>query len=213
MRSPGRLPIGITNEDLQEAKTMSDDCALLESNRLLLQEVPATADIMDDFPDPKSKGVVVLPPVYRSFGKRQVFAGPCVLVSCFEDNSKVKQLLESSGVCPKTGHPQVLVVNGGGSSNCALLGDMIAKKAVINQWAGVIIDGCVRDVAILATLDLGVLALGSTPRKSLRQNQGSINPSNFTLQGMPIGSGHFVYADHDGVVILPKAYHSEKVVP
>ena len=159
----------------------------------------ATADVLDDCPD-----AVVFPPLYQHFGGRLSFHGPCVLVECFEDNSKVKALLESDGRCPTTGLSQVLLVNGQGSKKCALLGDQIATKAQNNGWAGVVIAGCVRDVAILQTLALGVMAYGATPRKSVRQNKGEINPPGFQLHDFAIHPGNFVYADVDGIVIYPK---------
>lgn len=162
----------------------------------------ATADLMDDFPE-----ALVLPPVFRHFGGVTSFHGPVVTVDCAEDNSKVKFLLEKNGLCSNTGQPQILIVNGQGSLNCALLGDMIAKKAVMNHWAGVIIDGCVRDSAILATLSLGVLALAATPRKSVRQDRGQINPERFNIRGHKIIPGCYAYADADGVIILPEPVH------
>lgn len=181
-------------------QSLSDSHNLPHKNNLT---VPATADILDNIPTAQ-----VLPPLYRHFGGLKVFAGPCVLVSCFEDNSKVKALLEGPGLCSKTGFSQVLVVNGGGSLHCALLGDMIAQKAVSQQWAGVIINGCVRDTAILAKLNLGVLALAATPRKSIRQDQGSVNPASFNMHNIAMEPGFFVYADTDGVVVLPKAFQA-----
>ena len=165
----------------------------------------STADIMDDFADK----AIVLPPMYQHFGGRDTFCGPIVLVNCFEDNSKVKLLLEGSGLCTDTGVPQVLVVNGQGSLRCALMGDMIAKRAFENQWAGVIIDGAVRDTAILKTFQIGICALGAIPRKSVRQDRGEINPNEFYLRGERIYQGQYLYADADGVIILPEPVHGE----
>ena len=165
-------------------------------------DVIATADLMDEYLD-----AIVLPPVFNHFGGVQIFHGPVVTVDCAEDNSKVKALLESNGLCPETDEPQVLLVNGQGSLNCALLGDMIAKKAVMNQWAGVIIDGCVRDASILKNLSIGIMALASTPRKSVRQDRGQINPKDFQMRGYQIQAGCYAYADSDGIVIVPEAVH------
>jgi regulator of ribonuclease activity A len=165
----------------------------------------STADIMDDF----AAQAIVLPAVYQHFGGCDSFHGPIVLVNCFEDNSKVKQLLEESGLCPQSGVPQVLVVNGQGSLRCALMGDMIAKRALENQWAGVIIDGAVRDTAILKTFELGICALSAVPRKSVREDRGEINPKEFYLQGERLSQGQYLYADTDGIVILPEPVHGK----
>jgi len=163
----------------------------------------ATADIMDDF----SEQAAVLPNVFLHLGGVDMFHGPIVLVRCFEDNSKVKQLLESSGLCETSGKPQVLVVDGHGSMQYALMGDMIAKRAFDNHWAGVVVSGCVRDTSILKTLPLGVCALGVTPRKSIRQNRGEINPDFFNFHGCQLQAGQYLYADSDGLLVLPQSVH------
>ncbi len=173
----------------------------MNSISLLSATSTATADLMDEY----AEAALLLPPVFRHFGRKTTFQGPIVCVNCFEDNSKVKSLLESSGIHPVTGESQVLVVNGQGSLGCALLGDMIAEKAVAQGWAGIIIDGCVRDSGILAKLDIGIMALAATPRRSVRRNQGDINPDPFYCRGLLIKQGYYAYADLDGVVILPDA--------
>jgi len=155
-----------------------------------------TCDLLDDHPE---KNLQVISPsidgkYFKSYGARKQFSGQVVTVKCFEDNSRVKELLATEG----TG--KVLVVDGGASMRCALMGDMIAESAVQQQWNGVIIYGCVRDVDAIAELDLGVHALASIPRKSKRQGVGDINLS-LSFGDVTIDSGDYIYADNNGIVI------------
>ena len=106
-------------------------------------------DICDEF----LEELVVLEPLFRDFGGRKQFHGEVLTIKCFEDNSLVRDAVRSEG------RGRVLVVDGGGSLRHALLGDLLAAKAVENGWSGLLINGCVRDVEILETLDLGVKAL------------------------------------------------------
>jgi len=158
----------------------------------------ATADIMDTHAD----AAQVLAQGLVHFGGETVFAGRLVLVQCFEDNSKVKVLLNQSGK-DANGQGQILVVDGRGSMQCALLGDQIASAAVDNGWSGIVINGCVRDSAILATLPIGVLALGSTPRKSVRRGAGEAHLARMAFFGITVNAGAVGYVDTDGMVILP----------
>lgn len=158
-----------------------------------------TCDLLDDHPEENIQ--VVTPCVdgkfFKSYGQRKSFYGEIVTVKCFEDNSRVKELLATDG----TG--KVLVVDGGGSMRCALMGDLIAESAVKHQWNGVIIYGCVRDVDAIAELDLGVHALASIPQKSHRQGIGETHiPVSFA--GVRFQSGHFVYADNNGILVCDK---------
>lgn len=130
----------------------------------------------------------------RNFGEKKAFGGEIVTVKCFEDNSLVKEHAGNDG----TG--KVMVVDGGGSLRCALLGDMIAENAVKHHWEGIIIYGCVRDVDALARLDLGVQALASIPIKSHRQGRGDLN-INITFGGITFKAGEYVYADNNGVIV------------
>lgn len=155
-----------------------------------------TCDLLDDNED---KGIQVVSPsldgkFFRSFGGRKAFGGQAVTVKCFEDNSRVKELLATDGV------GKVLVVDGGASMRCALLGDMIAESAVKHGWAGVIVYGCVRDVDALGELDLGVQALGCIPKKSTRKGVGE---TGVTLHfgGVSIADGAYVYADNNGILV------------
>lgn len=161
-----------------------------------------TCDLLDNNPDCQVCSPNMEGKRFFSYGGQSNFGGEIVTVKCFEDNSRVKELLATHG--KKDGHGKVLVVDGGGSMRCALLGDMIAQSAVDNGWAGVIVYGCVRDVHDMANMPLGVQALGSIPRKSNRQGVGD---TDVTLHfgDMTIRSGMFVYADNNGIIVSDKA--------
>jgi regulator of ribonuclease activity A len=150
-----------------------------------------TCDLFDRFKDDAR----FLLPGFRDFGAVTRFSGRAVTVKCFEDNSRVKEALATPG------DGRVLVVDGAGSLRCALMGDIIAASAVKNGWAGVVIWGCVRDVAELATLNLGIKALASIPRASIRRDQGIVDVP-VELPGAIINPGDIVFADEDGIVLL-----------
>ena len=155
-----------------------------------------TCDLLDDHPEKKLQ--VVTPSMdgkfFKSYGARKSFGGQVVTVKCFEDNSRVKELLATEG----TG--KVLVVDGGASMRCALMGDLIAESAVKNHWNGVVIYGCIRDVDAIATLDLGVHALAAIPQKSNRKGAGETD-IQLSFGGVNIQSGDYIYADNNGIVI------------
>jgi regulator of ribonuclease activity A len=132
----------------------------------------------------------------RQYGGVPVFAGPAVTVSCFEDNALLKSVLSEPG------DGRVLVVDGGGSVHCALLGDIIGGLAVTNGWSGVIINGAVRDVAALRDLPVGIKALGSNPRKSSKTGAGERDVV-VEFGGCRFTPGAQVVSDDDGVVVLP----------
>ena len=143
-------------------------------------------------------GLRVLPPVYRDFGARRRFGGPVATVKCFEDNSLVKSAVESPG------HGRVLVVDGGGSLRRALLGGNLAAAAVRNGWAGVVIDGCVRDVEELAACDLGIRALAAMPLPTDKRGEGQRDVP-VQVQGVWVRPGDRLQADADGIVVMPPA--------
>lgn len=149
-----------------------------------------TPDLSDELGD----AARVLAAGFRDYGGREVFDGPVRTVRCLEDNSRVKELLATPG------EGAVLVVDGGGSLTVALLGDMIAEGAVAQGWAGVVIEGAVRDVEILRTLHLGVRALGSVPRRSDRQGRGEVDVP-VTVGGVRVESGDHLYADATGILV------------
>lgn len=162
-----------------------------------------TCDLLDANPESQ----VCLPNIegksFSSFGGKDKFCGEIVTVKCFEDNSHVKSLLNSNGK-DKDGNGKVLVVDGGGSMRCALLGDMIAQSAIDNHWAGVIVYGCVRDVDDMAQMALGVMALGCIPRKSTRRDEGQTD-IEIGFGDLKLHSGMFVYADNNGIIASDKA--------
>jgi regulator of ribonuclease activity A len=164
----------------------------------------ATCDLCDDHKNDAPELFRVLPPVFRDFGARGVFCGPVVTVKCFEDNTLVKTLLDTAGFIetPEGRIGKVLVVDGGGSLRRALLGDKIGAAAAKNGWAGVVIDGCVRDVNELATLDVGIRALASMPLPTDRKNQG-LQDLSVQIQGVWVHPGEWLYADADGMVLSP----------
>ncbi|MCB1662991.1 MAG: ribonuclease E activity regulator RraA [Pseudomonadales bacterium] len=149
-----------------------------------------TPDLCDAYPDL----VRVLEPMVHNFGGRDSFGGEIVTIKCFEDNSRVKEL------AGKNGKGKVMVVDGGASLRRALLGDMIAENAVKNGWEGIIINGCIRDVDAIASMDLGVQALAAIPLKTDRRGIGDLNvPISFG--GVTFNPGEYVYADNNGVVV------------
>jgi len=121
-----------------------------------------TADLHDQFGDK----VQIALPVFNDYGKKRKFCGPISTLKVHEDNTLVRSALE------EVGGGRVLVVDGGGSLHCALVGDMLAKLGVDNGWQGIIVYGCIRDSAILADMDIGVKALNTNPKKSLKKGVG-----------------------------------------
>ncbi|MCI3945100.1 ribonuclease activity regulator protein RraA [Pseudomonas syringae] len=151
-----------------------------------------TPDLCDAYPDQ----VQVVEPMFSNFGGRDSFGGQIVTLKCFEDNSLVREQVELDG------KGQVLVVDGGGSLRCALLGDLLAEKAARNGWEGLVIYGCVRDVDMLAQTDLGVQALASHPKKTEKRGLGDLNVP-VTFGGITFRSGEYLYADNNGIIISP----------
>ena len=148
-----------------------------------------TPDLCDDYPE-----ILAVEPGFRNFGGLDNFGGEIVTVKCFEDNSVVKEQVALPG------HGKVMVVDGGGSKRAALLGDMLAEKAVSNGWAGLVIYGCLRDVDVISKLELGVQALGTHPRKTEKHGVGQLNVP-VTFGGVTFHPGHYVYADNNGIVV------------
>ena len=148
-----------------------------------------TPDICDDYPE-----VQVVEPGFRNYGGISAFGGEIVTVKCFEDNSVVKAQVALPG------EGRVMVVDGAASKKVALLGDMLAEKAAENGWAGLIINGCIRDVDIVSTTALGIQALGTHPRKSEKRDLGDLNVP-VAFGGVTFHPGHYVYADNNGIVV------------
>ena len=160
----------------------------------------ATCDLCDAHKNDDSAVFRVLPPVYRDFGARLRFAGPVVTVKCFEDNSLVKAAVDSPG------EGRVLVVDGGGSLRRALLGGNLGAAAARNGWAGVVIDGCVRDVLELAACKVGIRALASMPLPTEKRGEGQAGVA-VQMQGVWVRPGDWLYADEDGMVVSSAAVH------
>ncbi|MEV4773858.1 ribonuclease E activity regulator RraA [Microbacterium sp. LWO13-1.2] len=150
----------------------------------------ATADLYDEL----GESIQSLPTQLRSFGGRSAFDGPIRTVRCFEDNALVKAILASPGA------GSVLVVDGGGSLNTALMGDLIAASAVANGWAGVVIHGAIRDSVAIGSLDLGVKALGTNPRKSAKDGAGEVDIA-LEFGGVVFRVGARLYSDEDGILV------------
>lgn len=151
----------------------------------------STADLVDEH----GPSLRVCDTQFRQFGKLTAFSGRVRTVRCFQDNGLVKQLLNSQG------EGCVLVVDGDGSLHTALTGDLIAKAAVDNGWAGLVINGAVRDSATLATLPIGIKALGTNPRKSAKDAEGAVDePVRFG--GITFHPGDVLFSDEDGVALL-----------
>lgn len=150
----------------------------------------STPDLCDSHPDL----IKIVGPIFRNYGGKKSFGGEIVTVKCFEDNSRVKEL---AGV---KGNGKVMVVDGGGSLNKALLGDLIAQSALDNGWAGFIIYGCIRDVEPIAIMDVGVKALNSIPLKTKRKGEGEKNIP-ITFGGVTFNPGEFVYCDETGIIV------------
>ena len=154
-----------------------------------------TTDLCDAHEDQLADGRLrVLQPVFQSYGAVPAFAGPAATLRCFEDNTLVRAALEEPG------QGKVLVVDGGGSLRCALLGGNLGKLAERNGWAGVIVNGCVRDVDEIAECSIGVRALASHPRKSDKRG-GGVRDVVVEFAGTRIQPGEWIYADRDGVLV------------
>lgn len=153
----------------------------------------STPDLCDAHPE-----VQVAEPLFRDFGGAAAFSGAIVTLRCPEDNSRVREQVEQAG----TG--KVLVIEAGGSLRHAMLGDMLAEKAVANGWSGVLVHGGVRDVEVLANLPLGIKALAAVPMKTEKRGLGEVDvPVRFA--GVSFVPGQWLYADANGVIVAEHA--------
>lgn len=155
-------------------------------------------DLLPELCDRYPEEVRILEPMLGNFGGRERFFGQIVTIKAFEDNSLVREQVAEPG------EGRVLVVDGGGSMRRAMLGDMLAEKASVNGWAGIIIYGCIRDVNAIADLDIGVQALGAHPLKTDKKGVGELNvPVRFG--GVDFIPGEYCYADNNGVLVSQKS--------
>jgi regulator of ribonuclease activity A len=149
-------------------------------------------DVCDAHPDV----VRAAEPMFACFGGRAAFGGPIRTIKCFEDNSVVAERVREPGA------GAVLVIDGGGSMRCALVGDNLARLALENGWVGIVVYGCVRDVDDLAEMDIGLHALGSNPIRSVKRGEGQGDvPVDFA--GLRFVPGQYLYADNNGIVVAP----------
>lgn len=156
----------------------------------------ATADLCDTHEDK----VRIAAPIFRSFGGQSAFHGRIATLKLFEDNGLVRKTLDTPG------EGRVLVIDGGGSLRCALLGDQLADLAVKNGWAGVVVWGCIRDSKAIGEMALGVFALATHPQKTLKKNLGDAEiPVSFA--GITLVPGEWLYADEDGLIVSASALH------
>lgn len=150
----------------------------------------STPDLADEFP----QLVAAVELDFRNYGAIKQFSGAAVTIKCHEDNSLVKALVATPG------EGRVIVVDGGGSKRRALLGDMLAEKAAENGWAGLVINGVIRDVDQIAVIEVGVQALGTTPLKTDKLGFGQQDIA-ISMGGVDVHPGVWIYADNNGVLV------------
>jgi regulator of ribonuclease activity A len=158
----------------------------------------STDFLLPDLCDAYPELVSVVAPQFKSYGGRQSYHGEIVTIKCHEDNSLVAEQVDHNG----TG--KVLVVDGGGSLRCGLLGDNLAAKAVSNGWQGIVVYGCIRDVDDIATMDLGVHALNTHPMKSVKRGVGLLNVT-VAFGFVEFQPGAYLYADNNGLLVSQAA--------
>jgi regulator of ribonuclease activity A len=150
----------------------------------------STADLCDAYAD----RLQVCEPLFHAYGGLTAMQGVVSTVRCFEDNSRVRDAVESPG------EGRVLIVDGGGSRRHSLFGGHLGKEAVSNGWAGVIVYGCIRDSAELGAMKLALRALGTIPLRSEKRGDGERDvPVRFA--GVTFRPGDYLYADEDGIVV------------
>lgn len=155
-----------------------------------------TSDLLDDNP-----GTAVFDHGLRSYGGRSDLAGQAILVQAPADNTHVRSTLEGPG------EDRVLIVDGEGVMSCALVGDRLAQLAIDNGWAGIVVNGCIRDSGAIASMPIGIWALGTHPRRSDKQNRGGpLHQTSFL--GVVIEEGDWIYADADGILVSRHALHA-----
>ncbi len=147
-----------------------------------------------DLCDEHSAELKIASPMFRDYGGSKLFNGAISTAKVFEDNSLVRAALEEPG------EGRVLVVDGGGSMRCALLGDNLAALGQRNGWAGVVVYGCIRDSADIAGIEIGVKALNTHPLKSVKKGIGERDVP-VTFAGLTFHPGEFLYADEDGLIV------------
>jgi regulator of ribonuclease activity A len=153
-----------------------------------------TADLSDQF----SEELQICEPIFRDYGGARTFSGQAATIKCFEDNSRVRERVAERG------EGRVLVIDAGGSLRRAVLGDLLAQKALDNGWSGVVLYGCIRDSVAIGAMRIGVKALNTCPLKTDKRNEGQLDvPVRFA--GAMFHPGDWVYADNDGVIVARRS--------
>ena len=153
----------------------------------------STADLWDEH----AEHLECSQPIFKMFGLNHSFYGEIVTLKLFEDNSLVRKTLETHG------KGKVLVVDGGASLRCALVGDKLAELAIKNKWEGIIVNGCIRDSSQINNMNIGIKAINTCPVKSIKKNIGELNiPVKFS--GVKFIPEQYLYSDCDGVLISKK---------
>jgi regulator of ribonuclease activity A len=163
---------------------------IVARNRWMEKMTISTPDLCDEFGDT----VQVAEPIFKHYGGVCQFGGQVVTVKCFEDNSRVGEMVRTPG------DNKVLVVDGGASPRRSLLGDQLVAHACKNNWQGIIIYGYLRDVEEIEIMQMGVMALGAIPRKTEKLGEGKVNVP-LAMAGLQINPGDFIYADGTGVIV------------
>ncbi|HEX4855216.1 MAG TPA: ribonuclease E activity regulator RraA [Limnobacter sp.] len=154
-----------------------------------------TTDLCDANEDKIAAGILrVVEPIFQAWGNRASFSGQAHTLKVFEDNSLVRSALE------KDGQGKVLVVDGGGSKRCALVGGNLGQLAEKNNWAGIVVYGCVRDTLELNACNVGIRALAAHPMKSQKRGAGHENV-DVALSFTKVQPGNWLYVDEDGVLV------------
>lgn len=160
----------------------------------------STCDLCDAHEADTTGAFRVLPPVFQHYGAHARFAGPAHTLRCPEDNSRVREAVQTPG------EGRVLVIDGGGSLRRALVGGNLAAAAARNGWAGIVVDGAVRDLAELAACEIGIRALALMPMRTDKRGEGQAGVV-VSIQGVPVRPGDWVYADADGIVVSSRPLH------
>jgi regulator of ribonuclease activity A len=159
----------------------------------------STADLCDQH----AAHVQVAEPLFKDYGSAKAFWGKIATVKVYEDNVLVRAALEEPG------DGRVLVVDGGGSLRCALVGDRLASLAYENDWAGIVVYGCIRDSRAITHIHIGLKALNTNPLKSAKQGTGEREvPMQFA--GVTFTPGHYLYADEDGIIVSERELELEQ---
>ena len=153
-----------------------------------------TPDLCDRHEAEPGRSLRVVAPMFQRYGGRVAFSGQIVTLKLFEDNSLVREVLGQPG------QGKVLVVDGGGSLRCALVGDQLAILAQKNGWEGIVVYGCIRDSGDINQLDIGVRALNTHPQKSIKKGIGDKDVA-VTFGGVTFNPGEYLYADGDGILV------------